>query len=161
VKAFGKAILNEDQTINRDKLGSIVFKDRKQLAVLNGLVHPAVYEEWTRRLALIVRQNPRAIVLADVPLLIEGGMQSLFDIVLLVYISPQEQLRRLVARNGYREEDAKRRLASQMPIREKMAYADLVIANEDGLEETRTRIDDLWEELLRRERRKHEVNGES
>jgi len=154
VDFFGAPILNEDRTINREKLGAIVFQDREKLERLNGIVHPAVFEAWRKRLTDIDKHTPQAIVLSDVPLLIEGEMQSLFDLVVLVYISPEEQLRRLVARNGYTPEEAVRRLASQMPIRDKIRHADLVINNEGTIEETGIAVDRLWRELLGREREK-------
>ncbi len=156
VAAFGEDILKEDRTIDRVRLGAIVFQDRDRLQTLNHIVHPAVYEAWTHRRNVIVGQNPSAIVLADVPLLVEGGMESLFDLVLLVYVSSEEQVRRLMARNGYTEEEARLRLAAQMPIEEKAARADIVIDNGGTLEETHRLLDDLWEELLRRERKKRE-----
>ena len=152
VDAFGGTILNEDRTISRERLGAIVFQDREKLKILNKIVHPAVREEWHRRLACIEEQKPAAIVLSDVPLLIEGGMEALFDLVVLVYIPPGEQLRRLVARNGFTREEAERRLASQMPIEEKVRRADLVINNEGDMEDVRARIAGLWEALVQREK---------
>jgi len=154
VASFGRGILNDDRTISREKLGAIVFQDREKLKLLNGLVHPAVYAEWHCRLEEIGRQKPEAIVLAGVPLLFEENLQSLFDLVVLVYIPPEEQLRRLVARNGYGEEEARRRLAAQMPIADKIPLADLVVNNGGREDETRELVDRLWQDLLEREEHK-------
>jgi dephospho-CoA kinase len=154
VAAFGKGILQGDRTIDRARLGAIVFQDREQLQTLNRIVHPAVYEAWTHRRSVIAGRNPSAIVLADVPLLMEGGMESLFDLVLLVYVSPEEQIRRLMTRNGYSEEEARLRLAAQIPIGDKVSRADIVLDNGGTLEETHRLLDGIWEELLRREREK-------
>ncbi len=160
IDCFGAAVLNEDRTINREKLGAIVFQDRDRLTKLNEIVHPAVFEQWRQRLADIERKQPSAIVLSDVPLLIEGDMQSLFDLVVLVYIPAEEQLERLVGRNGYPRDQAMRRLASQMPIQEKLCHADLVINNEGTVDETRILIDQIWQELVDREQRKHHRDTE-
>ena len=154
VETFGDAILNEDRTINRGRLGAIVFEDHEKLKQLNAIVHPAVRREWHRRLETVRDQRPDAIVLSDVPLLIEGGMQSLVDLVVLVYITPEEQVRRLMERNGLNRAEAQSRLASQMPIGEKLPYADLVINNEGSMEETRSIVEGIWQELTQREKGK-------
>ncbi|MDD5168140.1 MAG: dephospho-CoA kinase [Syntrophales bacterium] len=151
VDSFGKTVLNDDATINRDALGAIVFQDRTKLKLLNDIVHPAVLDEWRRQLEDIGGREPGAIIISDVPLLIEENLQPLVDMVVLVFITPEEQIRRLVARNGFSEEEAVRRLASQMPIRDKLPYADLVINNEGTLDETRDLLDHVWRKLLGQE----------
>jgi dephospho-CoA kinase len=153
VDFFGSGILHPDRTINRAKLGAIVFEDKEKLARLNGIVHPAVFDAWHRRIEEIKKIKPDAIILSDVPLLIEAGMQSLVDLVLLVYISPGEQLDRLIKRNGYSQDEAQRRLASQMSIEDKLPHAQVVINNQGNIEETRQVIDRIWQELLEREKR--------
>ena len=153
VDFFGSGILHPDRTIDRAKLGAIVFEDKEKLARLNGIVHPAVFDAWRRRIEEIKKIKPDAIILSDVPLLIEAGMQSLVDLVLLVYISPGEQLDRLIKRNGYSQDEAQRRLASQMSIEGKLPHAQVVINNQGNIEETRQVIDWIWQELLEREKR--------
>jgi dephospho-CoA kinase len=153
VDFFGSDILNEDRTINRVKLGLLVFTDREKLSKLNGIVHPAIFDEWKRRREDIRERNPQAIVISDVPLLIEVGMQKMFDVVVLVHASPEDQIERLMERNGLSREDAVRRLSSQMPIDEKRAYADIVIDNNDSLEVTRRIVNDAWKDLLEREKK--------
>lgn len=157
VAAFGRAILNADGTINRAVLGGLVFQDRARREVLNAIVHPAVFAAWRRRLAEIEREAPHAITLADVPLLFEVGAETMMDLVLLVYVPPEEQLRRLMARNGYTRTEAEARLASQMPIDAKLARADIVIDNRGDREETRRRAAAVWEELRQRERQQRLV----
>jgi dephospho-CoA kinase len=151
VRRFGPEILKADRTIDRRKLGEIVFADREKLDLLNRLVHPAVFEEWQRRIGEIRGAQPDAVVLSDVPLLIEAGLQPLFDLVLLVYAPPEEQLRRLMLRSGLSREEALQRLASQLPIGEKIPRADIVIPNGGSLEATREAVERAWPELLRRE----------
>ncbi|MCK9196462.1 MAG: dephospho-CoA kinase [Syntrophales bacterium] len=154
IDAFGPEIRNKDGTINRARLGAIVFADQKKLSQLNAIVHPAVLTAWRCQLEEIKDEKADAIVLSDVPLLIEARMKQLVDVVLLVYISPEEQLRRLMARNGYTREEALSRLSAQMPIQDKLALADLIVNNEGSREETQEQIVAVWGELVRREREK-------
>ena len=156
VDHFGRAILGPDGAIDRRKLGSVVFGDREKLEILNRLVHPAVLTEWQRRIAEIRAARPDAIILSDIPLLLEAGLKPLVDLVLLVYLPPEEQIRRLMTRNGYCRDEAMSRLASQMPIDEKLPAADIVISNDGTPEETQRSVDGLWEELRRRERCRRE-----
>lgn len=157
VAAFGREILNEDETINRAVLGELVFRDAARREHLNAIVHPAVFTAWRRQLGEIEKNEPHAVVLADVPLLFEVGAEGMMDLVLLVYIPPSEQIRRLMARNGYRRPEAEARLASQMPIDAKLARADIVIDNRGTMAETRERVAAVWEELRQRERQKREA----
>jgi dephospho-CoA kinase len=153
VEFFGTDILNEDETINREKLGEIVFTDQEKLLRLNSIVHPAVFDLWRRRMEDIREMNPRAIVVSDVPLLIEVSMQHLFDVVILVYIAAEDQIRRLQERNEYSRKEAESRLDTQMRIDEKIPHADFVIDNKGPLETTRSVVSAVWEELLVRERK--------
>jgi len=151
VRHFGPDVLCADGKIDRGKLGKCVFADRRKLDLLNSIVHPAVFEQWRRRMDEIRKIQPEAIVLSDIPLLIEAGMKPMVDVVLLVYLPPEEQIARLMVRDGYSREEAASRLASQMPIGEKLAYADIVIRNDGLLEETRRAVAEVWEELNKRE----------
>ena len=153
VEVFGRDILNEDGTINRAKLGQIVFADQEKLSRINSIVHPAVFELWRRRIEDIREMNPRAIVVSDVPLLIEVSVQHLFDVVILVYVSPEDQIKRLRERNEYSRKDAESRLDTQMPIDEKIPYADYVIDNKGPIETTRSVVNAVWEELIVRDRK--------
>jgi dephospho-CoA kinase len=154
VDYFGSDILNPDRTINRTQLGSIVFEDKEKLIKLNSIVHPAVFAAWHHRINEIKKTKPDAIILSDVPLLIEAGMQSSVDVVVLVYISPVEQIQRLMTRNSCSREEAEVRFASQMSIDDKLQYAHIVINNQGTMEETREMVDRVWQELLEREKRK-------
>ena len=156
VHHFGRDILGADQSIDRRKLGAVVFGDREKLELLNSLVHPAVFTEWERRVSEIREARPDAIVLSDIPLLLEAGLKPLVDLVVLVYLPPEEQILRLMARNGYGPDEAAARLASQMPIDAKLPAADIIIRNEGSLEETLRAVDNLWEELQKRERSRRE-----
>ena len=154
VNFFGQSILQPDKRIDRVKLGKIVFEDNEKLMALNHIVHPLVYQEWHLRLDKIVSKEKHAVVLADVPLLFEGNMQHLFDLSMLVLIKPEEQIRRLMARNGVSKEEAGKRLKSQMPISEKIVLADIVIDNKGSFSETEIRVGQVWQELLTKEKQK-------
>jgi dephospho-CoA kinase len=153
VRHFGLEILSPDGRIDRGRLGKCVFADRKKLDLLNGIVHPAVFGQWQERLDEIRKRRPEAIVLSEIPLLIEAGLKPTVDLILLVYLPPEGQIARLMARDGYSREEAESRLAAQMPIGEKLAYADIVIRNDGSLEQTRRAAAEVWEELKKRERR--------
>lgn len=154
VDYFGEEILLPDKKIDRVKLGNIVFTDKKKLNALNNIVHPLVYQLWHARLEKIGKKEKHAIVLSDVPLLFEGNMRHLFDLTMLVLITPEEQIRRLMTRNGVNKEDAEKRLNSQMPISEKIALADIIIDNEGSIPETEKRVRQVWQELLQKENQK-------
>jgi len=151
VDAFGTDVLRADRTIDRSELARVVFNHPEKLQRLNQIVHPRVFEEWCLRLEKIKSQNPRAIIFADVPLLFEGRMQKLFDLTILVMIDPAEQIDRLMGRNGICREDAGLRLASQMPIHDKIPLADIVINNQGTIPETERTIAGVWQNLLARE----------
>lgn len=150
VGRFGREILDGDGRIDRRRLGEIVFADRKRLAELNALVHPAVLAAWERRLGEIRERRPDAVVLSDIPLLFEAGLGQRVDLTLLVYVPPEEQIRRLMARDGFGRPEALRRLAAQIPIDEKLSAADIVIRNDGTLDQTRRRVEEAWEELSKR-----------
>jgi dephospho-CoA kinase len=154
VEGFGREILAPDGKINRKKLGAIVFKNPERLNDLNGIVHPVVLSGWKKKLAEIERQNPRAVVISDVPLLIEVGWQKEVDVVLLVYAAPEVQVERVKERNGHTLEEARERLAAQMHMNEKRQYADLVIENSGTLDELQKQVDSVWGRLLELEKKK-------
>jgi dephospho-CoA kinase len=131
-----------------------VFSDPQKLAHLESIIHPPVLDLWRDRVTAISLSDPRAVILSDVPLLIEDGLQHLFDIVMLVYIPPGEQMNRLIKRNGYTRDHAEKRIASQMPIDDKIKYAQILFHNDGTLEETKEKLEILWQEL-----KKHEAMG--
>jgi len=159
VNDFGEGILNPDKTIDRNKLGTVVFSDPAKLKRLNEIVHPAVFRAWKSRIAGIESVQPDAIVLTDIPLLFEIGAQQRFDLVLLVYIPREEQLERLILRNGYSREYAEKRIASQMHIEEKVKLARIVIDNRGSLAEAEKRVAEVWQELRCYEKNKREKNS--
>jgi len=152
VRYFGKDILKQDETIDRNRLAQIVFADKKELNALNNIVHPLVFNLWQERLDKIKIKEKHAIVLSDVPLLFEGKMQNLFDLTILVLISPEEQICRLTARNNLSSDDAQIRLKNQMPIADKVGLADIVIDNQGNVSQTEKKVAVIWRQLKMQEK---------
>lgn len=147
---FGDEVLLDDGEIDRDKLGDIIFNDTEKKDLLNSIVHPAVFEKMGERIKKVEEEMPDALVMLDVPLLIESGMQSGFSNVVLVYVTEDIQVKRLMARDGYSEKDAFARIRSQMPIDEKKDKVDIVIDNSKDLEHTRRQVLDIYNRLSAR-----------
>jgi len=139
VEYFGKDILFPDGTLNRKKLGSIVFQDEEKRNVLNSIVHPVIRERMDERKEEYLAKGCKTVVL-DIPLLFEGNRQNEFDKVLLVAVSEETQLKRLLERDKMGKEDALNRIRSQMPIKDKIPLADAVIYNDGTMEETRAQL---------------------
>ncbi|MGA3281241.1 MAG: dephospho-CoA kinase [Smithella sp.] len=155
VDYFGREILQPDKKIDRIKLGNIVFADKKKLSKLGKIVHPLIYQEWEARLERIEKKEKHAIILSDVPLLFEGKMQYFFDLTMVVLVSQEDQINRLMKRNGWSREEAQKRLNSQMPVSEKIALADIVIDNKGTVADTERKVNEIWQELLHREKLKN------
>ncbi|MCW8380184.1 dephospho-CoA kinase [Streptomyces justiciae] len=147
VEAFGADVLAADGSLDRPKLGSIVFADPEKLAVLNSIVHPLV---GARSRALESAADENAVVVHDVPLLTENGLAPLYDVVVVVDASPETQLDRLVRLRGMTEDDARARMAAQATREKRREIADIVIDNDVPLEDLRRRVTDVWDELVRR-----------
>ena len=147
VSEFGRAVLNEDGTINRAALGSLVFADASQRERLNAIVHPRVYEAQAEWLAAVAARNPQAIAVLDAALIIETGSYKRFDKVVVVWCKPALQLERLMARNNLPHTQAEARIAAQMPSAEKLKYADFAINTSLGFEDTRRQTEELYVRL--------------
>jgi dephospho-CoA kinase len=147
VACFGERVLKEDREIDRKKLSDIVFRDAGKRKQLEGFTHPRIIEEAARRADAIAAEKPNAVIQVAVPLLIEINMQDKFHKVLLVYAPREIQIERLIKRDGITREAAESILKAQLPIDDKLKYADFVIHNEGTLEETRRQVEEVWEEL--------------
>ncbi|PPQ89968.1 hypothetical protein CVT25_009608 [Psilocybe cyanescens] len=145
-KVFGDDVLLSDGTLDRKKLGSIIFNDEGKRKQLNKIVHPAVRKAMLWQvLGFWIRGHKYCVM--DVPLLIEGGLWQLVAQVVVVYCSDELQLQRLMQRDGSSREDATSRLNSQLPISEKVSYADIVIDNSGSKQELERHIDGLIQKL--------------
>lgn len=147
VDCFGSGVLAEDGSLDRRKLGAIVFSSPEKRKALEALLHPLIFEEKNRQIATIRKKDQHAVVMVDVPLLIELGRHSTMDAVVLVYARPQVQLERIMMRDSLSEQEAASRIASQMPIDEKLKYAQYVICNDGPVEETRSVVADVFARL--------------
>ncbi|MFN3330491.1 MAG: dephospho-CoA kinase, partial [Pyrinomonadaceae bacterium] len=132
VENFGKEILNPDGSINRKKLGEIVFADESKRLLLNSIVHPLVIEAQNEWLKECEAKNPDGIAIVDAALMIESGSWVRFDKIIVVWCEPSVQLKRLMKRNDLTEEEALRRIKAQMPQEEKKKYADFLIDTTKG-----------------------------
>ena len=143
---FGDGVLAQDGSVDRKKLGPIVFADSAARADLEAIVHPAVYRAITAGLrAFELTENPRLAVV-DVPLLFESGGASDFDAVVATVCTPEIQLARLIAR-GMSDTEARQRLAAQLPAAEKAARANHVVDTSGTFEETDARVDEILRAL--------------
>ncbi|MBM7605667.1 dephospho-CoA kinase [Metabacillus crassostreae] len=147
VEEFGIGILKEDKTINREKLGTIIFSNEKKRQTLNSIVHPAVRNEMLKQVEEEKNKQSNAVVL-DIPLLFESKLTYMVDKTLLVYVDQETQKKRLMKRNGYNEEEAKMRLNSQLPLHEKRELSDYIIDNNGSIESTKNQLNYLLEKLL-------------
>jgi dephospho-CoA kinase len=152
VAAFGKEILNPDETINRDKLGEMVFGNPDQLSRLNQITHPRIMESFKEDYSRIKSANPNAILVFEVPLLYETFMDRMCDEVWVVWVDYDTQLKRLMDRNHYSLEEAMRRIESQIPLDEKAHRADVVINNCGTIEETINSATKYYNAILERQK---------
>lgn len=127
VRRFGSAILNDDKTINRQALGRIVFQSRTKLRQLERIIHPRVAREQARLTGQAAREDPKAVVVYDVPLLFEAGIDKRVDTIIVVSTDQKSQIARLKRRDGLSRAEALRRIRSQMPLSTKRRRADYVL----------------------------------
>ncbi|GAA2682713.1 dephospho-CoA kinase [Streptomyces aculeolatus] len=147
VAEFGDGVLAADGSLDRAKLGGIVFADADRLRVLNAIVHPLVRD---RSAALQEAAGPDAVVVNDVPLLAENDLAGLYDVVVVVDAAPATQLDRLVRLRGMAEDEARARMAAQATREQRLAIADIVVDNDGTQAELAERVRKLWEELVAR-----------
>ena len=144
VAEFGPQVLAADGTLDRPRLGAIVFADEERRKALNAIVHPLV---GRRSAELQAAAGPDAIVVHDVPLLTENGLAPLYDLVIVVDAEPATRLDRLVRLRGMTEEEARARMTAQATREERLAIADVVIANDGPLAELEPQVRAAWQRL--------------
>ena len=144
IEAFGAGIRNPDGTIDRGRLGALVFADRDARRRLESITHPAIArlaEDQLNRL----REEDVRVAIYMAPLLIEAGVTGRVDEIWVVYVDREIQVERLMARDNVSREDALRRIDSQMPMEEKRRYGKVVIDNRGTFEETAHQVYEAWE----------------
>ncbi|MDQ6713356.1 MAG: dephospho-CoA kinase [Candidatus Dormibacteraeota bacterium] len=141
-KAFGRGILLPDGHLNRGKLGRIIFADPVARARLDAITHPPIRERLAAEIA--ARRSAPGVLVVDIPLLYESDRTTTVETVLVVWVDPNTQLRRLIERDGLGEDEARQRIAAQMPLDEKRVRADVVIDNSGSLETTRGQVEAIY-----------------
>ncbi|EMX5392079.1 dephospho-CoA kinase [Listeria innocua] len=139
VAYFGKDILLEDGTLNRAKLGEIIFQDKEKREKLNEITHPRVKDYMLNERERFFEAGEK-VVFFDIPLLFESHLESLVDQIIVVWTTPETELKRLMERNNLTKEEALARINSQMGIDEKAKKADFVIDNNESLEKTQKQV---------------------
>ena len=147
VEFFGKDIINKDKTINRKRLGEIVFNNPVKKRKLEEIVHPRVIEEENRMVKEYLKIKPDGIVIIDAALLIEAGSHKRVDKLIVVYSDKETQTKRLIERDGLSRHDAEKRIAAQMSLDKKVKMADFIIDNSKGIEGTRRQTIDIFNKL--------------
>jgi len=145
VEAFGTGVLTAEGDLDRPAVGAIVFADESRRRVLESIVHPLVR---ARSAELESAAEPGALVVHDVPLLVEGGMAPAFDVVVVVDVPTEVQVERMVRERGWSREEAEARIAAQATREQRLAAATHVIDNTGTLEELRARVEQVQAELV-------------
>lgn len=147
---FGKEVILPDGNMDRKKVGELIFNDPASRKKLNDVIHPAIRMEMLRQRSEFLEQGHKTVIM-DIPLLFESRLQHLVDKVLVVSVTEENQLKRLMERNGLSEKEARTRIASQLPMSVKEEGADAVIYNNGSLDETKwqlNRILEQWDERI-------------
>ena len=146
-EAFGSDILRPDGTLDRPKLGAIIFSNADKRAHLNSILHPLIIAAQDERIREIGSQDPKAIVVIDAALMIESGGYRRLDKLIVVHCRPEIQLQRLMTRDHLSLEIAQQRIAAQLPQAEKIKYADYLIDTSDGFDHVRSQVAEVFRQL--------------
>ncbi len=141
---FGNKILNENGKIDRNKIKEIIFSDKEKLKMLNNLIHPKVMEEFKK-----IKENAdkNDIIIFDIPLLFETGMDKMCDKIMLVFVDINTQIKRMIERDNITEELAVKIINSQMSLDEKLKKSEIHIENNGTLENLREKAENIYREL--------------
>lgn len=144
IEAFGEKVLNPDNTLNRKALGDIVFCDKEALGKLNRITHPRIRRRIREEIA---KAGGEELIVVDIALLIEMGFKDEVDSIIVVYADEERQIERMLERNGLTREEAVLRLSCQIPVKEKLGYADYVIENNGDIESAAERAREVFRAL--------------
>ena len=145
VRLFGRDIVRPDKAIDRARLGRIAFSDSRAVRRLNSFIHPEVI----RKIKYRIKSSRKKVVILDVPLLIESGLDKIVDMIIVVKATQKNQIARLKKRSGLSASDIKKRCSYQIPLRQKMRAADFVIDNNDSISETKKQVARIRRKLWR------------
>jgi len=154
VGAFGAEILQSDGTLDRSKLGALVFADPDKRVSLNSILHPYIIAQQDQQLRKWETEEPNGIAVVDAALMIESGGYKRFDKLIVVHCRDEVQVQRVMARNNLSREEAEKRIGAQMSQTEKKKFADYLIDTSDGFEAARTRTSEVYAMMLTELRRK-------
>ncbi|HEX8501353.1 MAG TPA: dephospho-CoA kinase [Pyrinomonadaceae bacterium] len=149
VEALGDWVLRADGTLDRARVGEVIFRDAAKRELVNSLLHPLIIAEQDELMRRWESEDPRGVGVVDAALLIESGGHGRFDKVVVVHCRPEVQLERLMRRNQLPREEAERRVAAQMPQEEKLRHADFRIDTSEGFDDTRRQTLQVCAELRR------------
>jgi dephospho-CoA kinase len=149
VKLFGETVLSQDRSLDRQALGSIVFRNPKKRRQLEHIIHPRVAREQQRLVRRIAKRKPHTVVIYEVPLLFEAGVDKRVDNIIVVTADRTTQIARLKKRNGLSRAEALRRISNQMPLAKKTQQADHVLNGTLSRPSLRKQIDQLFQHLRR------------
>lgn len=139
VEAFGEEILYENKELNRKALGNIIFNNEEKRKKLNSIIHPAIRKEMLAQKEAFIKLN-RDVIVMDIPLIFESGLENYVEKILVAYVSEETQLKRLIERDECSEEEARSRINSQISIEEKAQKADAIIDNNGTVSESRKQL---------------------
>ena len=159
VDFFGKQVLTRGGSLDRKKLSNIVFRDFEKRKKLESFTHPRIHREFEKMINMISEKDPDAIIQVVIPLMIELNLQHQFHKLLLVHLPQELQIERLVNRDGISVAMAQNILKAQMPIDEKIKYADFVIHNEKSLDETKKQVVEIWQNLKKIQKERSKIDG--
>ena len=148
VEEFGSEILSPDNTIDRTKLGKIVFNEPSQLQRLNGITHPKIIAEENRRIQQIEKSNPQAIIVVNAALLIESGNYKNMNKVIVVYADEKVQIERAMKRDRLTLSEVQKRIDAQIPLNQKSKYADFLIDNNVTFKYTKEQVEKIFKTLI-------------
>ena len=152
VAEFGSGIVAADGTIDRQALGSVVFANPGRLEALNALVHPHVFRRQNEFFDTVARKDAQAIVVSEAAIMIETGSYKRYDRLILTVCPPEVQIRRFVEREGARDEEARERLARQMPLDDKKKFADYIIDTSGTKADTEQQVRQVYLQLTKETR---------
>src|SRR3990172_10287432 len=147
VERFGHEILNPNRTINRKKLGDIVFRDEEKREELNRITHPRIIDKIKSMLDEYRKEKVNVVIIEAALIVEKGGMKPTISDLIVVTADEEAQIKRLIERDGISREEALTRIKAQMPVSEKVKFATYVINNSRTLEETRKQVEEVWKKI--------------
>ncbi|MGH7800537.1 MAG: dephospho-CoA kinase [Thermodesulfobacteriota bacterium] len=147
LEKFGHEILNPDKTINRKKLGDVVFRDKEKREELNRITHPRIIDKIKLMLEEYRKENVKVVIVEAALIVEKGGMKPIISDLIVVTADEEAQIKRLIERDGISREEALTRIKAQMPVSEKVKFATYVIDNSRTLEETRKQVEGVWKKI--------------